>query len=240
MASLAAAVVPSLVASSSRPQIRHALLTTGRQFLRQRSSALQASPSLYSRSSVYGTTISRAPSRSLATAAAVGTTTTKPSIAVGERIPDGELSYFDESGAIQSIKVSDLTSKKKVVIFAVPGAFTPTCSSKHVPGFIDKADELKSKGVDTIACVSVNDAFVMKSWGEALGVNGKILMLSDGNGKFTRDLGVTVDLSDKVEGLGVRSRRYSLLAEDGIVKVLNLEEGGAYTVSSADEILKAL
>ncbi|EFJ10051.1 hypothetical protein SELMODRAFT_128676, partial [Selaginella moellendorffii] len=90
------------------------------------------------------------------------------------------------------------------------------------------------------ACVSVNDAFVMKSWGEALGVNGKILMLSDGNGKFTRDLGVTVDLSDKVEGLGVRSRRYSLLAEDGIVKVLNLEEGGAYTVSSADEILKAL
>ncbi|EFJ34938.1 hypothetical protein SELMODRAFT_28066, partial [Selaginella moellendorffii] len=161
-------------------------------------------------------------------------------IAVGERIPDGELSYFDESGAIQSIKVSDLTSKKKVVIFAVPGAFTPTCSSKHVPGFIDKADELKSKGVDTIACVSVNDAFVMKSWGEALGVNGKILMLSDGNGKFTRDLGVTVDLSDKVEGLGVRSRRYSLLAEDGIVKVLNLEEGGAYTVSSADEILKAL
>ncbi|XP_002988789.2 peroxiredoxin-2E-1, chloroplastic [Selaginella moellendorffii] len=207
MASLAAAVVPSLVASSSRPQICHALLATGRQFLRQRSSALQASPSLYSRSSVYGATISRAPSRSLATAAAVGTTTTKPSIAVGERIPDGELSYFDESGAIQSIKVSDLTSKKKVVIFA---------------------------------CVSVNDAFVMKSWGEALGVNGKILMLSDGNGKFTRDLGVTVDLSDKVEGLGVRSRRYSLLAEDGIVKVLNLEEGGAYTVSSADEILKAL
>ena len=125
-----------------------------------------------------------------------------------------------------------------MVLFAVPGAFTPTCSQKHLPGFIEKADELKSKGVDTIACVSVNDAFVMRAWGESVGAGDKVLLLADGSGKFTKALGVELDLSDK--GLGVRSRRYSLLAEDGVVKQVNLEEGGAFTVSGPEEILKVL
>ena len=127
---------------------------------------------------------------------------------------------------------------KKVVFFAVPGAFTPTCSQKHLPAFIERADELKAKGVDLIACVSVNDPFVMRAWGEQVGGGDKVLMLADGSGIFTKALGVSLDLTDK--GLGIRSRRYALLAEDGVVKALKLEEGGAFTISGPDEILKAL
>jgi peroxiredoxin len=159
---------------------------------------------------------------------------------VGDKLPEATLSYFDKEGEIQTIKVSELTKGKKVVLLAVPGAFTPTCSQKHLPGFVEKADELKAKGVDTIACVSVNDAFVMRAWGENLNVGDKVLLLADGLQEFTKALGVTLDLSDKPVGLGIRSRRYALLAEDGVVKVLNLEEGGAFTVSSAEDILKAL
>lgn len=159
---------------------------------------------------------------------------------MGDKLPEATLSYFDKEGEIQTIKVSELTKGKKVVLLAVPGAFTPTCSQKHLPGFVEKADELKAKGVDTIACVSVNDAFVMRAWGENLNVGDKVLLLADGLQEFTKALGVTLDLSDKPVGLGVRSRRYALLAEDGVVKVLNLEEGGAFTVSSAEDILKAL
>lgn len=136
--------------------------------------------------------------------------------------------------------VSELTKGKKAVLFAVPGAFTPTCSQKHVPGFVEKSAELKAKGVDTIACISVNDAFVMKAWKEDLKVNDEVLLLSDGNGNFTRAIGCELDLSDKPVGLGVRSRRYALLAEDGVVKLFNLEEGGAFTFSSAEDILKVL
>lgn len=139
---------------------------------------------------------------------------------------------------MQTLSVDALTKGKKVVLFAVPGAFTPTCSQKHLPGFIENADALRAKGVDTIACVSVNDAFVMKAWGDNVGSGEKVLMLADGSGKFTEALGVTLDLSDK--GLGLRSRRYALLADDGVIKSLNLEEGGAFTVSSAEDILKAL
>eukprot|EP01018_Ginkgo_biloba_P012916 Gb_21938 [translate_table: standard] len=166
--------------------------------------------------------------------------TIRASIAVGEKLPDATLSYFDKEDKLQTITVSELTKGKKVVLFAVPGAFTPTCSQKHVPGFIDKADELKANGVETTACISVNDAFVMKAWGQSLNVGDKVFLLADGNGEFTKALGVTLDLSDKPAGLSVRSRRYALLAEDGVVKVFNLEEGGAFTVSSAEEILKAL
>lgn len=126
------------------------------------------------------------------------------------------------------------------MLFAVPGAFTPTCSQKHLPGFVEKAGELRAKGVDTIACVSVNDAFVLKAWKEKLGFGDEVLVLSDGNGEFTKALGVELDLTDNPVGLGVRSRRYALLAEDGVVKVLNLEEGGAFTTSSAEDMLKAL
>eukprot|EP01018_Ginkgo_biloba_P018225 Gb_33388 [translate_table: standard] len=166
--------------------------------------------------------------------------TIKASISVGEKLPDATLSYFDKEGELQTITVSDLTKGKKVVLLAVPGAFTPTCSQKHLPGFVEKADELKAKGVDTIACISVNDAFVMKAWGEDLNVGDKVLLLADGNVDFTKAMGVTLDLSDKPVGLGVRSRRYALLAEDGVVKVLNLEEGGAFTISGAEDILKVL
>lgn len=161
-------------------------------------------------------------------------------IAVGDSLPEAELSYFDKDGDVQTVKVSELTKGKKVVIFAVPGAFTPTCSSQHLPGFVAKADELRKAGVETLACVSVNDAFVMKAWGESIGVDDKVLMLSDGLGKFTEALGTQVDLSDKPVGLGVRSRRFSMLVEDGKVRTLNLEEGGAFTNSSAEEILKSL
>ncbi|KAL6629008.1 hypothetical protein ACP70R_028773 [Stipagrostis hirtigluma subsp. patula] len=163
-------------------------------------------------------------------------------IAVGDKLPDATLSYFDPAdGELKTVTVSELTAGKKAILFAVPGAFTPTCSQKHLPGFVEKAGELRAKGVDTIACVSVNDAFVMRAWKEQLGVgDGGVLLLSDGNLELTRALGVEMDLSDKPVGLGVRSRRYALLAEDGVVKVLNLEEGGAFTTSSAEEMLKVL
>uniref|UniRef100_A0A0C9RGU8 Glutaredoxin-dependent peroxiredoxin n=1 Tax=Wollemia nobilis TaxID=56998 RepID=A0A0C9RGU8_9CONI len=164
----------------------------------------------------------------------------RATISVGDKLPEATLSYFDKEDELRTITVSELTAGKKVVLLAVPGAFTPTCSQKHLPGFVEKAEELKAKGVDTIACVSVNDAFVMKAWGKDLNVGDKVFLLADGNREFTKALGVELDLSDKPVGLGVRSRRYALYADDGVVKVLNLEEGGAFTVSGADEILKVL
>ncbi|KAG9459095.1 hypothetical protein H6P81_003603 [Aristolochia fimbriata] len=145
-------------------------------------------------------------------------------ISVGDKLPESTLSYFDSDGELKTVTVSDLTKSKKAILFAVPGAFTPTCSQKHLPGFVEKSGELKAKGVDTIACISVNDAFVMKAWKEDLKIGDEVLLLSDGNGDFTRAIGAELDLSDKPIGLGVRSRRYAMLTEDGVVKVLNLEE----------------
>lgn len=173
------------------------------------------------------------------------TTSASPSISatisVGSTLPDATFSYFDAAGELQTTTVSDLTKGgKKAILFAVPGAFTPTCSQKHLPGFVEKSSELRSKGVDTIACISVNDAFVMRAWKEDLKIGDEVLLLSDGNGEFTRKIGVEMDLSDKPVGLGLRSRRYAMLVEDGVVKLLNLEEGGAFTFSSADDMLKAL
>nr|AGN92481.1 peroxiredoxin 2B [Nicotiana benthamiana] len=159
-------------------------------------------------------------------------------IAVGDIIPDGTVSYFDEQDQMQSVSVHSLAQGKKVILFAVPGAFTPTCSTKHVPGFIEKADELKSKGVDEILCISVNDPFVMKAWKKTYPDNKHVKFLTDGAGKYTHALGLELDLSEK--GLGVRSRRYALLVEDLKVKAANIESGGEFTVSGADEILKAL
>ncbi|XP_076914125.1 peroxiredoxin-2E-1, chloroplastic-like [Bidens hawaiensis] len=163
-------------------------------------------------------------------------------ISVGDRLPDATLSYFEPGpdGELKTTTISSLTQSKKTILFAVPGAFTPTCSQKHLPGFVEKARELKAKGVDTIACVSVNDAFVMKAWKDQLRIGDEVLLLSDGNGDFTRAIGCELDLSDKPVGLGVRSRRYAMLVEDGVVKVLNLEEGGAFTSSGAEDMLKAL
>ncbi|KAI3746323.1 hypothetical protein L6452_08751 [Arctium lappa] len=161
-------------------------------------------------------------------------------ISVGDKLPDATLSYFDADGELQTATISDLTKSKKAILFAVPGAFTPTCSQKHLPGFVEKSGDLKAKGVDTIACISVNDAFVMKAWKADLKIGDEVLLLSDGNGDFTRAIGCELDLSDKPIGLGVRSRRYAMLVEDGVVKVLNLEEGGAFTSSGADDMLKTL
>jgi glutaredoxin-dependent peroxiredoxin len=151
---------------------------------------------------------------------------------------DAKLSYFDAENTMQEVALDTLTKGKKVVLFAVPGAFTPTCSLKHLPGFISRADDLRAKGVDTIACISVNDPFVMDAWAKSVDAGDKVLMLADGSALFTKAVGAELDLTDK--GLGIRSRRYAALVEDGVVKVLNLEEGGAFTVSSADDILAKL
>jgi len=159
-------------------------------------------------------------------------------IAVGDKLPQATFKYFDSEGNMKEITTDALCKGKKVVLFAVPGAFTPTCSLKHLPGFIEKGDEIKSRGVDTIACISVNDAFVMDAWGKSVGCGDKVLMLADGNALFTKAIGVELDLTDK--GLGLRSRRYAMLVDDQVVKVINLEEGGAFTISSADNILEVL
>ncbi|XP_047336776.1 peroxiredoxin-2B-like [Impatiens glandulifera] len=159
-------------------------------------------------------------------------------ITVDESIPDGTLAYFDENDQLQEISIHSLASGKKIIIFAVPGAFTPTCSMKHVPGFIEQAEALKSKGVDEILCISVNDPFVMKAWAKTYPENKDVKFLADGSGTYTHALGLELDLTEK--GLGVRSRRFALLVEDLKVKAANIESGGEFTVSSAEDILKAL
>ncbi len=156
---------------------------------------------------------------------------------VGDSIPDVTLAVMGESGPEQ-VSTDDLFGGKKVVAFAVPGAFTPTCSARHLPGFVDNADAIKAKGVDSIICLSVNDAFVMDAWGKDQNVGDKVAMVADGSGALAKALGLELDLTDR--GLGVRSRRYSMVVDDGVVSALNLEEGGAYEVSSAENILEAL
>jgi peroxiredoxin len=158
-------------------------------------------------------------------------------IKVGEKVPSATLMEM-KGGSPQPVKTDDLFSGKKVVLFALPGAFTPTCSAKHVPGFVQHADELKQKGVDAIACVSVNDAFVMGAWGENQKAGDKVMMLADGNGDFTRAVGLEMDASKF--GMGKRSQRYSMIVENGVVKELNVEEPGAFSVSSAEHVLKQL
>lgn len=158
-------------------------------------------------------------------------------IKVGDRIPNVTLQQKTADG-IQPVSTDQLFKGKKVVMFAVPGAFTPTCSMKHLPGFVANADALKQKGVDTIACVSVNDAFVMDAWGKDQKVGDKVSMLADGSAKFAEALGLGLDLTDK--GLGKRSQRYAMVVEDGVVKKLNVEEGGKFEVSNAETILGAL
>ncbi|XP_077210020.1 peroxiredoxin-2C-like [Tasmannia lanceolata] len=159
-------------------------------------------------------------------------------IAVGDSLPDGTLAHFDSEDKLQQVTVHSLAAGKKVILFGVPGAFTPTCSMQHVPGFIERAEELKSKGVDEILLISVNDPFVMKAWAKTYPENKHVKFLADGSGIYTHALGLELDLSDK--GLGTRSRRFSILVDNLKVTVTNIEEGGAFTVSGADEILKAL
>jgi peroxiredoxin len=158
-------------------------------------------------------------------------------IKVGDKIPSATLMQM-KGGTPQPLKTDDLFSGKKVVVFALPGAFTPTCSAKHLPGFVSKADDIKGKGVDAIACVSVNDAFVMGAWGEQQGAGDKVMMLADGNGDFTRALGLEMDASKF--GMGKRSQRFSMLVDNGVVKELNVEEPGAFSVSSAEHIIQQI
>jgi peroxiredoxin len=155
-------------------------------------------------------------------------------ISTGESLPDVKFGVMTGDGPSQ-VSTGDVFAGKTVALFAVPGAFTPTCSAKHLPGFVEKADELRAKGVDTIACVSVNDVFVMKAWGDDQGVGDDIVMLADGNGDFAQATGLTMDGSGF--GMGLRSQRFSMLVKDGKVEILNTEEPGDFRTSSAEHML---
>ena len=159
------------------------------------------------------------------------------SIKVGDKIPKGQFTRMGAKGP-EPLSTDELFAGKKVVLFSVPGAFTPTCSAKHLPGFVQNAEALKAKGVDTIACMAVNDVFVMSAWGKSANANGKVAMLADGNGEYARALGLELDASKF--GMGQRSKRFSMIVEDGVVKQLNLEPGGEFGVSSAESALKQL
>ena len=158
-------------------------------------------------------------------------------IKAGDRLPSATFMTPTDEGPAP-ITTDDVFKGKRVALFAVPGAFTPTCSAKHLPGFKARAADLKAKGVDRIVCVSVNDVFVMKAWAKDQGVTSEVMMLADGNGEFTKTLGLDFDGSKF--GMGLRSQRYSLIADDGVVSQLNVEEGGAFEVSSADYMLEHL
>ena len=158
-------------------------------------------------------------------------------IKVGDRLPEATFTIFTADGPAPKT-TGDLFSGKTVALFAVPGAFTPTCSAKHVPGYVQHAKDLKAKGVDLIACVSVNDVFVMKAWGLDQGVGDDVLMLADGNGAFAKAVGLEMDASKF--GMGPRSQRYSMIVKDGVVTTLNVEAGGEFRVSSAEHMLEQL
>ena len=157
-------------------------------------------------------------------------------IQAGDRIPDATLSVMTSEGPGQ-ISTADLFGGKRVVLFSVPGAFTPTCSAKHLPGFVDHADEILAKGVDEIACMSVNDVFVMNAWGKSANAD-EITMLADGNGDFAKALGLEMDASGF--GMGLRSQRFALIADDGVVTRLFVEGPGEFKVSSAEHVLSEL
>lgn len=159
-------------------------------------------------------------------------------IQVGDRLPAANLKQLTADG-IKDVPITELTSGKKVVLFAVPGAFTPTCSEKHLPGFVEQADAIRAKGVDAILCVAVNDPFVVGAWEKARNVGGKVTMLSDGNAEFTRAIGL--DFDGSAVGLGTRSRRYAMVVDDGVVKSLMVEDAPAQAEkSSASAVLAAL
>ena len=165
-------------------------------------------------------------------------------IKVGDRLPEGTLTEFIETETAgcslgpNSFKVSDLVKGKKIAIFGLPGAYTPTCSSKHVPSYLANYDKLKAKGVDQIWCISVNDAFVMGAWGRDQKATGKIRMMADGSAEFAKKLGLELDLTAR--GMGVRMNRISMLVDNGVVKQLNVEGPGKFEVSDAGTMLKQL
>ena len=155
-------------------------------------------------------------------------------IKVGDRVPSTTLHHMTDDGPAE-ISSDELFGGKKVAIFGLPGAFTPTCSAKHLPGFIAAAERFNEKGVATIGCVSVNDAFVMGAWGKEQNAGDKVMMLADGSVDFTRAIGLELDLT--ANGFGVRSQRYSMLVDDGVVTALHVEEGGSFEVSDAETLL---
>ena len=157
-------------------------------------------------------------------------------IQTGDTLPDVSLMRAGADGP-EPVSAHEVFGQGRSVLFAVPGAFTPTCSARHLPGFVERADEIRAKGVDRIACVSVNDAFVMQAWGEQAGADD-IVMLADGNAEFTRALGLVLDGTGF--GMGERSQRYAMVIEDGKVTSLDVEEGGGFEVSSADHVLTRL
>lgn len=158
-------------------------------------------------------------------------------IQVGDRIPTTQLIKVTEAGPEQ-VSSDAYFAGRKVALFSVPGAFTPTCSAKHLPGFVEKAEEIKARGIDEIACTAVNDAFVMGAWGQASGVDGKVTMLADGNGTFANALGLEMDGSGF--GLGMRGKRFSAVIDNGVIVQLNVEAPGQFEVSSADYLLGQL
>lgn len=158
-------------------------------------------------------------------------------IKVGDRMPAGAFKYPGAEGP-QQITTEQLFRGKKVVLFSVPGAFTPTCDARHLPGFVQHAADFKAKGVDTVACMAVNDVFVMKAWGKASAVEDKVLMLADGNGDYAKALGLDMDATGF--GMGIRGQRFAVVVDDGAVKGLYVEAPGEFKVSSAEHVLSQL
>ena len=158
-------------------------------------------------------------------------------IKVGDRIPSVGFAKATENGP-EGVSSDDFFAGRKVALFSVPGAYTPTCSAKHLPGFLDKADEFKAKGVDEIACTAVNDAFVLGAWSQANGADGKVTMLADGNAEFAEATGLTMDGSKF--GMGTRGQRFSMLVNDGVVEQLNVEGPGEFKVSTAEHMLEQM
>jgi peroxiredoxin len=158
-------------------------------------------------------------------------------IKAGERMPAGTLKTMSKEGP-KDVSTEELFKGKKVILFSVPGAFTPTCDAKHLPGFVQLADQLRAKGVDTIACMAVNDVFVMSAWGKSSNVGERVLMLADGNGDYARALGLELDA--RKFGMGTRGQRFAILVQDGTAKHVNVEEAGQFKVSAAEHLLGQL
>ena len=157
-------------------------------------------------------------------------------ISVGDKMPSGTLMTMGDSGP-EAVSTDEMFAGKKVVLFGLPGAFTPTCSAQHVPSYVENHTALAAKGIDTVGCMSVNDAFVMGAWGQDQNVGDKVMMLADGSAKFAEAAGLVLDLTDK--GLGVRNQRFSMVVDDGVVQSINVDEGG-FEKTSAEQMLSDL
>jgi peroxiredoxin len=156
------------------------------------------------------------------------------SIQTGEKLPAGKFKQMTAEGP-KDITTDELFNGKRVLLFSVPGAFTPTCDKKHLPGYVSQINELRAKGIDTVACMAVNDVFVMNAWGKSAGADGKVLMLADGNGDYAKALGLQMDATGF--GMGMRGQRFALVVKNGIAERVDVEAGGAFKVSSAEEML---